>query len=144
LTPAVRSVAAFGAEVRRRKVWRTAIRNALEASRATWNKGNLEDCMSVYWDSPQLTLWSGGDTIRGYADVLDHYKHQTLGGEMGQLVYDDVVVDFLSTDAALVRAGWRWKSGLQEQHGFFTALMRKFPDGWKTVHEHSSRGTSVL
>jgi ketosteroid isomerase-like protein len=115
-----------------------AVRDALEASRVAWNDGNFEDCMSVYWDSPQLTLRSGGETIRGYAEVVEHQRNQALGGHMGQLDYDDVVVDLLSKDAALVRGGWRWTSGDQEQHGSFTALMRKFPDGWKIVHEHSS------
>jgi ketosteroid isomerase-like protein len=113
-----------------------AVRAALEASRTEWNNGNFEGGLRVYWNSPDFTLWSGADTIRGYAQMLEYYKGH---GEMGQLEYDNLVVDILAPDAALVRGAWRWKqSDHKEQHGVFTALMRKFPDGWKTVHDHSS------
>jgi ketosteroid isomerase-like protein len=118
-----------------------AVRDALEASRTEWNNGNFEGCMRVYWNSPDLTLWSGADTIRGYAQMLEYFRlgHMAPGREMGQIEFDNVFVDILAPDAALVRGAWRWKqSGQKAQYGVFTVLMRKFPDGWKTVHEHSS------
>jgi len=120
---------------------RDAILAALNASAAEWNKGNLDGYMAVYWNSPDLTFSSGANTTRGYQAALDRYKrnYQAPGREMGQLDYRDVRVDILCADTAFVRGFWHLvQSGGKEPHGVFTLLLRKFPGGWKIVHDHSS------
>ncbi|RPJ82661.1 MAG: DUF4440 domain-containing protein [Acidobacteria bacterium] len=118
-----------------------AVRSALEASAAEWNKGNLDGYMSVYWNSPDLTFSSGANTTRGYRDALDRYKrnYQAPGREMGQLDYSGVSVEILCPGTAFVRGSWRLKqSGGKEPHGVFTLLVKKLPEGWRIVHDHSS------
>lgn len=120
---------------------REAILAALNASAAEWNKGNLDGYMAVYWRSPDLTFSSGPNTTRGFQVALDRYKrnYQAPGREMGQLDYRDVRVDILGADTAFVRGFWHLaQSGGKEPHGVFTLLLRKFPEGWKIVHDHSS------
>ncbi len=97
--------------------------------------------MSVYWNSPELTFSSGARTTQGYEAALERYKRNygAPGREMGRLDYRDVRVDMLCADTAFVRGFWHLaQSGGKEPRGVFTLLLRKFPDGWKIVHDHSS------
>lgn len=122
-------------------VEREAILAALSASAAEWNKGNLDGYMAVYWNSPDLTFSSGANTTRGYGPALERYKrnYQAPGREMGRLDYRDLGVDILCPGTALVRGSWHLaQSGGKQPHGVFTLLMKKLPEGWRIVHDHSS------
>ncbi len=120
---------------------RQAILSVLEASAAEWNRGSVEGSMRAYWNSPDVTFSSGANTIKGYNATLDRYKrrYQAPDHEMGQLDYRDISIDLLCPDTAFVRGFWHLKqSGGKEPHGVFTLLMKKFPEGWRIVHDHSS------
>lgn len=106
-----------------------------------WNHGNIEGFMAGYWNSPDLTFYSGGTVTRGWQPTLERYKkrYQGAGLEMGNLTFDDLEVTGLAADTAMVRGRWRlaMKEGKKPQ-GLFTLLLRKFPEGWRIVHDHSS------
>ena len=58
---------------------------------------------------------------------------------MGRLAFSDLDVSPLSPDAAVVRG--RWELTLadgQKPGGLFTLVFRRFPQGWKIVHYHTS------
>jgi len=58
---------------------------------------------------------------------------------MGQLRFSDLELTPLAPDAAFVRG--EWKLTMKDDktpHGLFTLLFRKFSDGWKIVHDHTS------
>ena len=45
----------------------------------------------------------------------------------------------LGVDAAVVRGRWHLTmSDGKTPHGLFTLVFRKFSDGWRIVHDHSS------
>jgi ketosteroid isomerase-like protein len=45
----------------------------------------------------------------------------------------------LGPDAAFVRGAWHLTmSDGKAPHGLFTLTFRKFPDGWKIIHDHTS------
>jgi ketosteroid isomerase-like protein len=45
----------------------------------------------------------------------------------------------LSQDAAFVRGAWKvTMPDAKAPHGLFTLVFRKFPGGWKIVHDHTS------
>ncbi|HWR36604.1 MAG TPA: nuclear transport factor 2 family protein [Clostridia bacterium] len=117
-----------------------AIRNALNSSTAEWNKGSLEGYMEIYWNSPDVTFGGGASFTKGYQQILDHYRriYQSPGREMGKLDFPEINVNFLSADTALVRGRWHLRLTTREPHGVFTLIMRKFPEGWKIIHDHSS------
>lgn len=106
-----------------------------------WNHGNIEGFMAGYWNSPDLTFYSGATVTRGWQPTLERYKkrYQGAGQEMGTLNFDDLDVTVVSGDTAMVRGRWRleMKEGKKPQ-GVFTLLLRKFPEGWRIVHDHSS------
>ena len=108
-----------------------------------WNRGDLETYMQAYWNSPETTFAGGARLTTGYAQTLEQYKkgYTGPGKEMGKLDYPDITPQFLCADTALVRGRWHLKmtSG-KEPHGVFSLIMKKLPEGWRIIHDHSSAG----
>jgi len=106
-----------------------------------WNRHDLEAFMSGYWNSPDLTFFSGANVTTGWQATFERYRkrYQSERHEMGQLRFSDLEITPLASDAAFVRGTWKltMKDG-KTPHGLFTLLFRKFPDGWKIVHDHTS------
>jgi beta-aspartyl-peptidase (threonine type) len=57
---------------------------------------------------------------------------------MGHLDFSDLEVETLGPDSAFVRGHWNLKMASGEQGGLFTLVFRKFSDGWKIIHDHTS------
>jgi len=120
---------------------KAAVRDVLVRQQDAWNGHDLEAFMSGYWNSPDLTFFSGANVTTGWQDTLERYRKQykSEGHEMGQLQFSDLQITPLASDAAFVRGAWNltMKDG-KTPHGLFTLLFRKCPDGWKIVHDHTS------
>ena len=118
-----------------------AIRTVLARQVAAWNHHDLEGFMAGYWNSPELTFFSGGTITRGWQPTLERYRrhYQAPGAEMGTLAFSDVTVQMLGPAAAFVRGSFHLKmtSG-KDSSGIFTLVFRRFPQGWKIVHDHTS------
>ena len=117
-----------------------AIQQVLQQQQAAWNRHDLEAFMSGYWNSPELTFF-GTTKASGWQATLDRYRktYQGEGRDMGQLQFSDLKIDDLAADAALVRGSWKLtRSDGKTPHGLFTLVFRRFPEGWKIVHDHSS------
>jgi ketosteroid isomerase-like protein len=58
---------------------------------------------------------------------------------MGTLKFSDLIVTVLSPDSAFVRGQFHltMPDG-KEPHGLFTLVLKKFPEGWRIIHDHSS------
>jgi len=97
--------------------------------------------MTGYWNSPQLTFFAGDNLGKGWEATLERYRkrYQGEGREMGKLEFSDLQIEGLSADAAFVRGGWKltMPDG-KTPHGLFTLIFRRFADGWKIVHDHTS------
>ena len=122
-------------------VARTAIRKMIEQQQAAWNRKDLEAFMSGYWNSPDLTFFSGAREAKGWQAALDRYKkaYQGAGHEMGRLEFANLRIETLGPDAAFVRGEFRLTmSDGKKPQGLFTLVLRKFPEGWKIVHDHSA------
>lgn len=120
---------------------RSAIRKVIEDQQAAWNRHDLEAFMSGYWNSPDLTFFSGARESQGWQAALDRYKknYQSAGHEMGRLDFSNLRIEMLGPDAAFVRGEFHLKmSDGAAPHGLFTLVFRKFPEGWKIVHDHSA------
>lgn len=118
-----------------------AVTAVLQKQVNAWNHHDLEAFMSGYWNSPELTFFSGGHENRGWQQALDHYRatYASPGHEMGKLEFANLRVEPLGTDAAFVRGEYHltMPDG-KTPHGLFTLVFRKFPEGWKIIHDHSS------
>lgn len=120
-----------------------AVRRVLDEQVAAWNRKDLEGYMAGYWKSPDLLFFSGGTRTRGWQPTLERYRmrYQGEGKEMGTLSFAEVSVEVLGPAAALARGEWRLAmSGGKMLRGLFTVILRRFPEGWRIVHDHSSGG----
>ena len=120
---------------------RAAIRKLIEEQQAAWNRHDLEGFMAGYWNSSELTFFSGAHESKGWQQALDRYKdkYQSAGHEMGKLEFANLRIEALGPEAAFVRGEFHltMPDG-KTPHGLFTLIFRKFPDGWKIVHDHSA------
>jgi beta-aspartyl-peptidase (threonine type) len=118
-----------------------AVRRVLDAQVAAWNHRDLEGYMAGYWRSPDLVFFSGGTITHGWQATLDRYRrrYQGEGKEMGALTFGDVAVETLASSAAVARGEWRLQmSDGKRLRGLFTVILRRLPEGWRIVHDHSS------
>jgi beta-aspartyl-peptidase (threonine type) len=106
-----------------------------------WNAGDLEGFMHGYWNSPDLVFQSGGTVTRGWQPTLDRYRkrYRGEGREMGRLRFADLEVLVLGDESALVRGSFHLSmSDGSAPNGLFTLLLRRTPEGWRIVHDHTS------
>ncbi len=117
-----------------------AIRNVLDDQVAAWNARDLGRFMQGYWDSEQLSFFSGNTKTRGWKATLERYqkKYQGEGKEMGRLSFEDLSIDLLGADHALVRGRFRLQLSGQVATGIFTLIVRKTAAGWRIIHDHTS------
>src|SRR5450755_3714546 len=100
-----------------------AIRKVMEAQQAAWNRHDLEGFMSGYWNSPDLTFFSGAHESQGWQAALDRYKknYQGAGHEMGKLEFSNLRIEMLAPDTAFVRGEFHLTmSDSKTPHGLFT------------------------
>ena len=119
----------------------SAIKHVLTAQQDAWNRHDLDAFMSGYWNSPDLTFFSGAKETRGWQATLERYRatYGSPGHAMGKLDFSDLRIEMLGPEAAFVRGSWHltMPDGKNPQ-GRFTLIFRKFGDGWKIIHDHTS------
>jgi beta-aspartyl-peptidase (threonine type) len=149
-TPAIaariRPAAKIGPQVKtskpiKLKTAESEIRAVLDAQVEAWNAGKLEEFMEGYWRSPELTFFSGGNKLSSWDATLERYRktYQAEGKEMGKLNFSDLDIQPIGQSSSLVRGRWQLRlSDGKELGGLYTLIFRRFKDGWKIVHDHTS------
>jgi ketosteroid isomerase-like protein len=95
--------------------------------------------MEGYWKSDSLLFTSRGKIERGYRETLAKYqKSYPTKSLMGTLMFSGLDISLLSQDAAWVFGRWSLTREKDHPHGVFTLIFRKFPGGWKIIHDHTS------
>jgi len=115
------------------------IQNVLRAQQDSWNRGDVDAFMNGYWRSDQTVFVSGDEVTRGWQKVLDRYKKKYSDrSKMGTLAFSDLEITPLSNDSAVVLGDWKLDRTNDQPHGRFTLIFRRFPEGWRIVHDHTS------
>jgi ketosteroid isomerase-like protein len=117
------------------------IEQVLHTQQDAWNRHDVDAFMQGYWNSPELTFFSGATERRGWQATLDRYRatYASPGHEMGKLDFSNLRIEMLGKDAAFVRGEWHLTmSDGKTPHGLFTLVFRRFAGGWKIVHDHTS------
>jgi len=119
----------------------SAIKHVLTAQQEAWNRHDLDGFMSGYWNSPDLTFFSGAKETRGWQATLERYRatYNSPGHAMGKLDFSDLRIEMLGPEGAFVRGAWHltMPEG-KNPGGKFTLIFREFGDGWKIIHDHTS------
>lgn len=124
-----------------------AIRAALAAQAAAWNRADIPAFMQTYENSPETTFV--GATIRkGYEPILMRYQQAySTPGQMGVLSFSDIEVRLLPGSCGAVEFATvtgrfhlsRTTYGeAKKDDGVFSLVWRKGPQGWKILLDHTS------
>ncbi len=106
---------------------------------SAWNHGDIKGYMEGYWKSDSLLFTSAGKNQRGWQATFEKYKKSYDSKEkMGHLTFSNLEFYTLSPDAAWVFGKWELERSGDHPSGLFTLIFKKFPDGWKIVHDHTS------
>lgn len=115
------------------------IRVLLAEQSAAWNRGDLRGFMAAYEKSPRLRFASGGTITHGWQPTLDRYLQRYPDqAAMGTLAFTIHEVDLLAPDAAVVFGKWELTRAADRPWGLFTLVVRKRPEGWRIVSDHTS------
>jgi len=115
------------------------IRRLLKEQDAAWNRGDLEGFVAYYWRSGGLTFSGTNGVTRGWQGLLDRYRRSYPDrAAMGRVSFSDLEARMLSADAALVLGRWRLDREKDTPGGVFTLVLRKLPEGWRIIHDHTS------
>ena len=120
---------------------KSAVEQVLHTQQDAWNRHDLDSFMAGYWKTADLTFFSGAKQTSGWQATLDRYKatYASPGHEMGTLEFSGLRIEMLGPDAAFVRGAWHLTmSDGKTPHGLFTLVFRKFTEGWKIIHDHTS------
>jgi uncharacterized protein (TIGR02246 family) len=119
----------------------TAVRAVLDSQVTAWNKSDIDGFMAGYWKDEKLTFISGGDITQGWEPTRARYvkKYQADGKDkMGKLSFSELHVEILSPTAAMVHGRFELVRGDKTDWGRFTLAFKKFPEGWRIIHDHTS------
>ena len=115
------------------------IRNVLQSQQDAWTRGDIDAFMEGYWRSDKTVFVSGDEVTRGWQKVLDRYKKKYSDrAKMGTLTFSNLEITPLSNDSAVVLGSWKLNRANDQPHGRFTLIFRRFPEGWRIVHDHTS------
>jgi beta-aspartyl-peptidase (threonine type) len=57
---------------------------------------------------------------------------------MGALTFSNLKFESVEPDRAVVTGSWELQRANDRPGGVFTLIFRKFPEGWRIVHDHTS------
>lgn len=116
-----------------------AVKNVLDVQTEAWNKCDIEGFMQGYWKSEQLSFTSGNKNTRGWQNTFDNYKRSYSDcDKMGKLSFSELDITVLNKKSAMVRGRFLLERKEDKPTGLFTLIFRKFNDGWKIIHDHTS------
>jgi len=125
----------------------TAIRDAIAAQAAAWNRADIPAFMLAYENSTETTF-IGAHLAKGYAPILERYtKAYTTKEQMGTLTFTNLEVRLLpgscgSVEYAVVTGNFHLDRATHgeaaKDDGIFSLVWRKGPQGWKILLDHTS------
>ena len=116
-----------------------AIEALLARQQADWNRADLAAFMSGYERTPSLVFTSGGRIERGWDGALARYRRTYPNSDaMGRLEFSGIEVTLLGPSSAVVLGRYALARKSDNPRGVFTLVLRKGPDGWKILHDHTS------
>ena len=124
-----------------------AIRAAMAAQAADWNRADIPAFMQTYENSPETTF-IGATVRKGYEPILVRYsKAYTSAAQMGTLTFSNLDIRLLpgscgSVEYAVVTGNFHLertaKGEAKKVDGIFSLVWRKGAQGWKIVLDHTS------
>ena len=117
------------------------VRQVLSDQQEAWNQGDLNLFMETYWKSSKMSYFSGGTVIEGWQGLKERYerRYRGKGESLGRVTFSEIKVEKLGTEHALIKGRWNLiRDGEEPLGGLFSLVLRRFDEGWKIIHDHTS------
>jgi Domain of unknown function (DUF4440) len=115
------------------------IRVLLDTQTAAWNRGDIESFMTGYWKSDQTEFVSANGIARGWQALLDRYHRSYPDRKaMGRLTFSNLEIHIECPEAAFAIGQFQLERENDRPAGVFTLTLRKFPEGWRIVADHTT------
>jgi len=115
------------------------IRAVLDMQTTAWNRGDIDTFMTGYWNSEQTEFIGANGIAHGWQAVLDRYHHSYPDRKaMGTLAFSDLEVHLTCADAAYAVGIFHLIREADQPSGVFSLDLRKFPEGWRIVLDHTT------
>lgn len=116
-----------------------AIPDILTRQAEDWNRGDVAAFMEPYWQSEQLSFSAGGRMTRGWQATLDNYRRRYPDqAAMGRLTFDQLEIQPLGDEAALVLGRWQLDRPPDNPGGLFSLVFQRIDGRWVIIHDHTS------
>lgn len=112
----------------------------LTESAAAWNGGRLDGFLAWYRRSPETTYVGSRGLVRGWEGIRARYAPLfEPGAERDSLRFEGLESRPLGPDLGLATARYvLFRGDSTTSAGIFTLIVRRQPEGWRIVHDHSS------
>ena len=116
----------------------TAIRQAMEASVAGWNAGDLARFMAVYADDAVFVTPKG--LLRGKEAIAAKYRpsFRGVGNARGTLTFAFLEMRGIDPRHALLFARWTLTGASTAESGMTTLVFERRGTLWRIIADHSS------
>jgi ketosteroid isomerase-like protein len=116
-----------------------AILTLLNDQTAAWNRGDIEGFMNGYWNSNQTEFVSSDGVSHGWQALLERYRRSYPDRKaMGHLTFSDLEIRVECSTAAYALGEYHLQRENDNPSGVFTLNVRKFPEGWRVVVDHTT------
>lgn len=105
-----------------------------------WNGGDMAAYLAAYRSGPDTSLLFGDRSLRGWQEIHDLFTTTwTTEEAMGDFSTDAVAVTFAGSDVAIASGRFEHVFPDETINGAFSHVWHRGEDGWRIVHEHTSR-----
>lgn len=116
------------------------IQSVLDSGAAAWNRGDLDGFVSTYAVEATTTFVSGGEVQHGFNWIRGNYAPGFGSAERDSLRFVGLETRELGAAHALATAHYvLFQADSVTDTGIFTLVLRRDADGWKMIHDHTSR-----
>jgi ketosteroid isomerase-like protein len=114
------------------------IEKIMQTQTNAWNARDIEGFMEPYWHSDSLRFMGKSGVTLGWKATLNRYKKNYQLDQMGQLHFDDLFYNEISSEAAWVDGRWTLYRSHDTLSGRFSLLWKKIDNKWQIIADHSS------
>lgn len=117
-----------------------AVDSLLTESARSWNAGDLDGFLRWYERSPETSYIGASGLLRGWDAIRVRYVPLfEPGASRDSLRFEGLETRLLAPDLGLATARYvLFQGDVTTATGVFTLVLKRSPEGWRIVHDHSS------
>ena len=117
------------------------IYNLMQQQEDSWNNGNIDEFMNIYWKNDSLVFIGNSGINYGWDKTISNYKKSyKTKKQMGTLKFKNIICNSINDTTHIVTGKWNLKrnDSIGNLSGFYSLLWIKKQTGWKITYDHTS------